>query len=728
MKIIRSLLGDYYNVFRKETPFIDRSSVVTLTINCDSNLNDGLKILVTEENIGLRNQKVSLITTCLNEEKHLHSWFNSIMQQTRKPDELVIVDGGSTDRTIELLYELADKAPFPVKIIQSNGANIARGRNIAIRNSSYQLIVCSDIGTILDKDWLLYMVVPFEIDPEIKVSFGITLTLENQSPYSKYFVLPVENIIPQTFLPSSRTMGFFKSVWEEVGGYPEWLTDAGEDTLFDIFIKRLPIKCAYVPQAVVWWYGPDSFIQALKTAYRYAFGDGEAAVFTSNYMAKVRRNFLILSYLGLLAGLYILVLIVFGSEIIFLIIALLMLMLIIRKTRGLKQLVKCNERLITFAISLCQSIAFVRGVLHRPLTELRWAKLLEDDLSRIIEKYRDRKDVVIYLPTHDWGYMFQRPQQIARAFAKQGYLWFYCTNNEKVDNVRSFVEVEDGLIICNVPLQVFSKVNNPIVYLGSSSLVSKLRYFNNPYIVYDHYDELSVSSSCEKDHLDLLRKANLVIVSSRRLLEKVHRVRSDVILVPNGVDYKFIASIRIENFEIPNDLKPVVELKKPIIGYSGALANWFDYELMVTVAKSCRHWEFVFIGDDYDHSLHSSNILSLPNVHWLGMKSYDQLFRYVYCFDVGIIPFKINEITMSASPIKLFEYAACGKPIVSTPIPECINYPEVLVASGDIEFIQSIEYALTLASDVNYQRKLENIARNNSWEVRTSKIIEKIKK
>ena len=116
---------------------------------------------------------------------------------------------------------------------------------------------------------------------------------------------------------------------------------------------------------------------------------------------------------------------------------------------------------------------------------------------------------------------------------------------------------------------------------------------------------------------------------------------------------------------------------KPIAGYYGALARWFDYELLRETARLRPDWSFVLIGPDHDGSLARSKLDRLPNVHWLGPRPYLALPGYLHRFDVATIPFAINDITLATSPLKLYEYFAAGRPVISTPMPECAAFAEV---------------------------------------------------
>jgi len=714
---------EFYYLIRREFPLIDNNQVI-LFASSDIKFDYTPRKTIHEDDLRLRNLKISLITTCLNEEKHIQEWFDSLIKQTRLPDELVIVDGGSRDRTLELIKNFENISPCPIKIIQKPGVNIASGRNIAIKNATYSLIVCTDIGVKLDPNWLLYITVPFEMDSEIQVSYGLTCPLDHNSLYSKYLVQPLETIHPDKFLPSSRNIAFYKSIWEKVGGYPEWLRDAGEDTYFDFLLKKIPAKCAFVPHALVKWLGPTTYYSFIKTIWRYSFGDGETGIFANSYWTKFYNYFALLLKLMIITIIIGFLLLIGVAQWLVIIVILLGVISVLYKLLKKNPTSKKWKGWLTgHIVELIQASGFVIGVANRFSSEQRHVAILENELSLILNKYADVKGVIIYLPTHDWSFMFQRPQQMARAFAKSGYLWFYCTNNEKTDFIASFFEVEERLILCHIPLNTFNTLQNPIVYIGAPFHVKQLDLFNSPFIIYDHYDDLVVSSSRFEDHIQMLQRADMVITTSDRLYQEVSLIRTDTLLVPNGVDYELIASLRSMSFEIPKDMQSIITLNKPIIGYSGALASWLDYNLLEQVAKEQPNYEFVLIGVNYDHSVDQCTLLSLPNVHWLGMKRYEELFKYLLLFDVGIIPFKINQITLSTSPIKLYEYAACQKPIVTTPLPECFKYPEVIIGRTPLEFLDGLNHAMQKSKDNEFKKKLDELAKSNSWINRAQLII-----
>jgi GT2 family glycosyltransferase len=245
--------------------------------------------------------KISLIATVLNESDNASEWLNSLLQQNRHPDEVVIVDGGSTDNTVAIVREFAKSAPIPIRIIESPGVKIAEGRNIAIQNAIHEVIASTDFGCSLDQNWLKYIVLPFEDDESIQFSAGYYQVRARglwDRLYARLYVAPIDKVHPQYFMPSSRSVAMRKSFWRAIGGYPEWLTFAAEDTLFDFQAKSWPVRIAFVPCAKVCWSAPNSLRKIFKTMFRYSVGDGEAGLFVTRYWGATKSVLLTFSLFG----------------------------------------------------------------------------------------------------------------------------------------------------------------------------------------------------------------------------------------------------------------------------------------------------------------------------------------------------------------------------------------------------------------------------------------------
>ena len=209
-----------------------------------------------------------------------------MVKQTRFPDEIVIVDGGSSDGTVEIITGYMDK--LPIKLIVSPDVNIAKGRNIAIKNATCDIIASTDGGCKLDQKWLENIVKPLEEAPQVDVVSGIYFPWyenEFEEIVSNLTFPNVNKLKPESFLPSGRSVAFKKNVWEKVGGYPEWLNTA-EDTLFDLNLRKAGSKFALAKDAIVYWRVRSNLNGIFKQFYNYAKGDGFAILFPLRYLPR----------------------------------------------------------------------------------------------------------------------------------------------------------------------------------------------------------------------------------------------------------------------------------------------------------------------------------------------------------------------------------------------------------------------------------------------------------
>ena len=351
----------------------------------------------------------------------------------------------------------------------------------------------------------------------------------------------------------------------------------------------------------------------------------------------------------------------------------------------------------------------------------------EQEILNVVARHPDARQTVIFAPSLAWDdKMFQRPQQLARALARRGALVFYLQPDRSWPPV--FTEIEERLVTCRTPADAFRITPDAFVYVLTWN-IPLLAYFESPRVIYDYLDDLSVfqgdQQRIKRDHGDYLIKADLVLATSERLHKQAASLRSDVLLCPNGVDAPHFEDTATS---VPDDLAPILAEGKPIIGYHGAMARWFDYVLLKEIAQQKPEYNFVLVGSDHDQTLQASGILDQSNIHWLNSKPYHELPRYVSRFDIGLIPFILSDITHATSPIKLFEYFAAGKPVVVSAMEESKRYPQAIVASTPGEWITCIDEALKRAKDSAFVAGLHEVGRNNSWEARAESVLERLEK
>jgi glycosyltransferase involved in cell wall biosynthesis len=247
-----------------------------------------------------------VIATVYNEGSSVRRLLDSLAVQTHVPDQVVIVDGGSSDDTLEIMNQYATTQALPLQVISQPGANISQGRNTAIAAAKGPIIAVVDAGVRLTRGWLAALVEPFEQHPDTTAVAGFFVP-DAHTPFEVAMgatVLPNRSEIdPSSFLPSSRSVAFVKRVWSKVGGYPEWL-DYCEDLIFDLAIRDHFGPFAFAPDALV-HFQPRTTMRAFFTQYyRYARGDGKASLWPKRHAIRYLTYLVALPVLLVLAVLH----------------------------------------------------------------------------------------------------------------------------------------------------------------------------------------------------------------------------------------------------------------------------------------------------------------------------------------------------------------------------------------------------------------------------------------
>jgi glycosyltransferase involved in cell wall biosynthesis len=310
--------------------------------------------------------------------------------------------------------------------------------------------------------------------------------------------------------------------------------------------------------------------------------------------------------------------------------------------------------------------------------------------------------IIIYPPTLDWTFMFQRPQQIMRQFAQNGYRVIYCNATQRPGVPPSIVE--PNIEVHHDWERVKRDYKRPDILW-----ISWAKHYDIPIeakvTIYDCLDDFP---DWDKFEPAMLSRSNIVFTTSDILYNKQKNKHANVVICKNACDTLMIGS---RNYPPPQDL---VTLRKPIVGFIGAIGSWVDVDLLNRIAQS---FNLVVIGPNFGKS-------APPTAKYLGIEDYKQLPAYYANIDVGIIPFLINRVSVAANPIKMFEYLAAGKPVVATDLPEC-DYPGVVYRSKNyVEFISNIHKAY----QSNVSAEARQIAIQNTWECRFATIENEINK
>jgi hypothetical protein len=380
---------------------------------------------------------------------------------------------------------------------------------------------------------------------------------------------------------------------------------------------------------------------------------------------------------------------------------------------------------------------------HEPIPlkeqELSTASALSSELIK--------KDIIC-LPIIPWDFRYQRPQHLLSKFAENGHRVFYfdvilkpLTTSYEIKEIKKnifqinissknffdiykdkFDESTIAILLENFKsLQTNLKLD-PIIFIQFptwSSLAMALKKKYGWKIIFDCLDDFHGFSNIfnkQKEENDLIANSNLVLASADILFKKVSELSENVLLLHNAGEFS--------HFNQPKTIQVLSDLEKPIVGYFGAIAEWFDVELVEYLAKNRQNLDFVFIGNTYGSDIRKLN--TMDNVHFLGEKNYSELPNYLHKFNACLIPFKITDLIKSTHPVKIYEYFSAGKPVISTSIPELTSMKKLCyIGTDQKDFLEKLDLAL----EENDPRLIQNridFASSNDWTYRFNSFYSKL--
>ena len=379
------------------------------------------------------------------------------------------------------------------------------------------------------------------------------------------------------------------------------------------------------------------------------------------------------------------------------------------------------------------------GVRRRLLNIVRGRELAERSATDLLFDPQLDYDLVCY-PVIDWYYLFQRPQQLASQFARAEHRVFYFHTTFHQSGTSAFIRrPADRINVVRLPgprkvnalyesrmspatidrcleaigtLRSHASMDRAVSLVqfpawGPVALGARERWGWK--VVYDCMDEHGgfpqAPPFLAELEDDMLRRSDLVIASSRLLFEKASRLSRRVILLPNAADF--------EHFSRCDDTNPLAAISRPIIGYYGAISDWFDVDMIRNAAISRPDWQFVLVGDSFDADL--TPLSALSNVHRTGRQPYSGLPAYLHAFDVAVIPFRITPLTLATNPVKFYEYLSAGKPVVAVDLPELQPHKQYFYpVCSPVDFIPQLEAALAESSPERVKERID-FARGNDW-------------
>jgi glycosyltransferase involved in cell wall biosynthesis len=270
-------------------------------------------------------------------------------------------------------------------------------------------------------------------------------------------------------------------------------------------------------------------------------------------------------------------------------------------------------------------------------------------------------------------------------------------------------------------------LQRPIVWTFLPNVNWLLGRLHEQMVIYHCVDEYSEFSGVPKEVIvrmerELIRRADLVFTSAEKLCAERREINPRTYFIPHGVDVAHFSKALDPATTVATE---IAALPKPVIGFFGLLADWVDLDMIGALARARPQWSFALVGKAQTDL---RAVEGLPNVRLVGQRPYAALPGYCRGFDVGLIPFRMNELTLRVNPLKLREYLAAGLPVVSTPLPEVVRYQGVVhIATNKEGFLQEIEAALKERTGERDRGRVE-MMRTEGWEARVgdmSRLVEK---
>jgi UDP-galactopyranose mutase len=341
-----------------------------------------------------------------------------------------------------------------------------------------------------------------------------------------------------------------------------------------------------------------------------------------------------------------------------------------------------------------------------------------------------------------WGFVFQRPQHLMTRFARHRRVFFF----EEPEYKETLKAAKLDISICprtgvsvvtpHLPQSHRSGDVRPVLrnllreLLDGEHIHRYVAWFYTPMAldfaaeispavtIYDCMDELSLfrgapARLCENER-ELLKRADLVFTGGVSLFESKRNLHARVYAFPSGVDVSHFLQAR----SISNPFQEHNHIPRPRLGYAGVIDERMDLELIDRLAETRPAWQIVMLGPVV--KIDPTSLPQRDNLHWLGIKDYAELPHYLAGWDVGMLPFAMNEATRFISPTKTPEYLAAGLPVVSTPIRDVVKpYGELglaRIAADAEQFVTACEQSMAYGMTMKWRGRVDAFLETLSWD------------
>ena len=364
-------------------------------------------------------------------------------------------------------------------------------------------------------------------------------------------------------------------------------------------------------------------------------------------------------------------------------------------------------------------------------------------LEAVMEARRDKPDVIIF-PIIDWHFRIQRPQHLARELARLGHRVFYFSTQPRAGEREPGYEIlekpEPGVFLCNLhhdgkPLSIYDR---PMTEQSQHSLYASMRLMmeqcrveyaavivDYPFwrplaeilpgcpLIYDCMDNHAGFSTHTKamtrEEESLLQSADAVVTTSDWLSERIGALVPHTV-IRNGAEVDAFRNAAAAASEEEG-------AQRPLVGYVGTIAEWFDLPIVITAARAYPQWDFVLVGATHGCDIRAAK--DLPNIRFLGERPYSEVPGLVASFDVCVIPFKLTELILATNPVKVYEYLSAGKPVVAVDLPELRPLDHLVHLSvSEADFVDKLNTAMAERHDGELRAERQDWAAGQDWSSR----------
>lgn len=370
----------------------------------------------------------------------------------------------------------------------------------------------------------------------------------------------------------------------------------------------------------------------------------------------------------------------------------------------------------------------------------------------LLEMQQPSKPDYIVWGVINWHFRRQRPQHIAKLLADFGHRVFYISSIMEDDTRSGFTvipidregrlfeiklfakdapSIYDSAPCKQIISQICSGAGKMLEWADARDIVSLVQHsfwydvatkIPDSRIVYDCMDHHEGFENNAKDILELevklFQTADLVITTSTWLDQMVSKYSDSHQIIRNAGDFDHFSRKPADVYHDPGG--------HPVIGYFGAIAEWFDQDLVEAVAKRFPECTILLIGSDTANA--KNKLGRQPNVKFTGEVPYDRLPYYLHGFDVCMLPFKVIPLTLATNPVKVYEYLSAGRSVVAVDLPEMKQFEGIVQIAGDFEsFLDAVANCLKNPPSIDEIKTRQNFAKNQTWSHRVTSLIEYVK-